>query len=158
MSETTPYELWVQSGQDGDRYRALLREYGLLLMPGDEGYEESSRNLPCGWPGPQPGRIVRDTWVKWAREQPDPKDSWLVPWEDLDDGQREVDARIEAAVRADERERTRQWLNAEGRKLQRLADSADPHGPAARRTARNQREMAASMFNAAARLREVAGD
>lgn len=46
------------------------------------------------------GRIVRETWVKWASEQPDPKPSWLTEWEDLDDGQREVDMRIGEAVAA----------------------------------------------------------
>jgi hypothetical protein len=52
--------------------------------------------------GPDPreplGRLVRDTWVTWAREQPNPKPSWLAPWDELDDGQREVDMRIGAAV------------------------------------------------------------
>jgi hypothetical protein len=36
--------------------------------------------------------------VEWAREQPNPKPSWLLPWEDIDDGQREVDMRIGAAL------------------------------------------------------------
>lgn len=40
------------------------------------------------------GRMVRQVWVQWASEQPDPKPSWLLPWEALDDGQREVDMRI----------------------------------------------------------------
>lgn len=53
----------------------------------------------------EPGQLVREEWVKWAREQPDPKPGWVTPWEELDEGQREVDARIEASVRADERER-----------------------------------------------------
>lgn len=44
------------------------------------------------------GRLVRETWVAWAREQPDPKPSWLLPWEELDQGQREVDMRIGAAL------------------------------------------------------------
>jgi len=45
------------------------------------------------------GRIVRDTWVKWASEQPDTKPSWLVPWgPELDPGQREVDCLIGEAV------------------------------------------------------------
>jgi len=46
------------------------------------------------------GRIVRDTWVAWAREQPDPKPSWLVGWDELDDDQREVDMRIGEALAA----------------------------------------------------------
>ena len=40
------------------------------------------------------GRMVRQEWVEWAKEQPNPKPSWLIPWEELDDGQREVDMRI----------------------------------------------------------------
>ena len=51
------------------------------------------------------GRIVRETWVAWAREQYRPKPSWLLLWEELDNGQREVDMRIGAAVAAAEQER-----------------------------------------------------
>lgn len=40
------------------------------------------------------GRIVREVWVEWAREQPSPKASWLVPWEGLNEPDREVDRRI----------------------------------------------------------------
>jgi hypothetical protein len=46
------------------------------------------------------GRLVRRVWVKWAREQAEPTPSWLVPWERLDPGQREVDMRIGEAVYA----------------------------------------------------------
>lgn len=46
------------------------------------------------------GRIVRETWVAWAREQPNPKRDWLTGWDELDDGQREVDMRIGSAVAA----------------------------------------------------------
>ena len=46
----------------------------------------------------QLGEQVRQTWVEWAREQPDPKASWLVPWEALDGSQRDVDMRIGQAV------------------------------------------------------------
>lgn len=46
------------------------------------------------------GRLVREVWVQWATEQSDPKPSWLTGWDELDDGQREVDMRIgEALVR-----------------------------------------------------------
>jgi hypothetical protein len=44
------------------------------------------------------GRMVRQIWVRWAREQDDPKPSWLLPWAELDDGQREVDMRIGEAL------------------------------------------------------------
>lgn len=53
--------------------------------------------------GPHPsreelGHRIREVWVRWAREQADPKASWLLPWEDLDDGQREVDMRMGEAL------------------------------------------------------------
>ena len=44
------------------------------------------------------GRMVRDEWVKWAREQPNPKPSWLLPWEELTEPEREVDRRIGVRV------------------------------------------------------------
>jgi hypothetical protein len=40
------------------------------------------------------GQLVRETWVAWASEQPRPKPSWLVPWEELAEPDREVDRRI----------------------------------------------------------------
>lgn len=40
------------------------------------------------------GRRVREVWVEWASRQSDAKDSWLVGWDDLDGGQREVDRLI----------------------------------------------------------------
>lgn len=56
MSRPGPYELlWRQAGggtkdYDPGRYGDLMHEHGYLLRPGDEGYEEAPRNLPCGWP------------------------------------------------------------------------------------------------------------
>lgn len=44
------------------------------------------------------GRCVREAWVAWACEQPDPKPSWLLPWEALDESMREVDRQIGVAV------------------------------------------------------------
>lgn len=76
MSETTPtpHELWVQAGEDGDRYRQLLREHGHVLWPGGTGHAEGSRNLPCGWPGnpepakPEPGEALPPTAARPACE------------------------------------------------------------------------------------------
>jgi len=51
------------------------------------------------------GRLVRETWVAWAKEQDDPKPGWLTGWDELDDGQREVDMRIGSAVEAKVRRR-----------------------------------------------------
>jgi hypothetical protein len=62
------------------------------------------------------GALVREVWVEWAAEQPDPKPSWLTPWEDLDEGQRQVDKRIGATIaavaRAAERDRVRATVTA----------------------------------------------
>lgn len=47
------------------------------------------------------GRLVRQVWVvwvDWAREQPKPKLTWLLNWDELDEGQREVDMRIGDAL------------------------------------------------------------
>lgn len=40
------------------------------------------------------GRAVREEWIRWAREQTDPKPSWLEPWEALTEEMKEVDRRI----------------------------------------------------------------
>lgn len=44
------------------------------------------------------GKLVRATWITWAQEQPNPKASWLVPWDELDGSDKEVDRRIGEAV------------------------------------------------------------
>jgi hypothetical protein len=44
------------------------------------------------------GIIVRAVWVEWAHEQPNPKPSWLQPWEALDEPDKEVDRRIGEAL------------------------------------------------------------
>lgn len=44
------------------------------------------------------GQLVRDVWVKWAKDQLNPKPSWLIPWEELDQGQRQVDCEIGEAI------------------------------------------------------------
>lgn len=40
------------------------------------------------------GRKVREVWVEWAKRQTDPKPSWLVEWDQLEDAQKEVDTLI----------------------------------------------------------------
>jgi hypothetical protein len=44
------------------------------------------------------GRKVREIWIDWASEQPNPKASWLVPWEGLSEPDKEVDRRIGEAL------------------------------------------------------------
>ncbi|TLX17090.1 hypothetical protein [Rhizobium sp. MHM7A] len=40
------------------------------------------------------GRMVREAWVRWAETQPNPKPSWLVPYEALDEADKEADRQI----------------------------------------------------------------
>lgn len=40
------------------------------------------------------GKEVRKVWLEWARQQPNPKLSWLTPWDELDEDQKEVDRLI----------------------------------------------------------------
>ncbi len=40
------------------------------------------------------GKRVREVWVRWASQQANPKPSWLVPWEQLSEPEREVDRQI----------------------------------------------------------------
>jgi hypothetical protein len=44
------------------------------------------------------GKLVRQTWIEWAKEQPNPKPSWLVEWDNLSEPDQEVDRRIGEAV------------------------------------------------------------
>ena len=55
VNKPSVYELWLQAGgetpdYDRDRYIELMREHRYLLKPGDDGYEEAPKGLPCGWP------------------------------------------------------------------------------------------------------------
>lgn len=47
------------------------------------------------------GRRVREVWIEWAKRQPNPKPSWLVPYDDLDEADKEADRCIGAALWAD---------------------------------------------------------
>lgn len=47
------------------------------------------------------GRRVRDVWLAWARQQPQPKPSWLVEYDELTEAEKEVDRRIGAALWGD---------------------------------------------------------
>jgi hypothetical protein len=40
------------------------------------------------------GRLVREVWIAWAKEQPNPKPSWLVPYDQMAEPDKEVDRRI----------------------------------------------------------------
>ena len=44
------------------------------------------------------GRIVREAWVRWARGQAEPKASWLAPYDELSEAEKEADRQIGRAV------------------------------------------------------------
>ena len=72
------------------------------------------------------GRLVRETWVAWAREQPDPKPSWLVPWELLDEQSREADRCIGEDAAAEGQAELVRWLRRERASMERQASAGDP--------------------------------
>ena len=96
-------EIW----DEVDRLRASLGEdpATLITLPKqpnvtDDGYALPGVDVQARIKGiPESdhdmlGRAVRDEWVKWAREQPNPKPSWLVPWDELSEPDKDVDRRI----------------------------------------------------------------
>jgi len=88
-----------------------------------EAHEPTDRETPVtDLDREQVGRLVRQTWVRWASEQRRPKKSWLAGWDQLDQGQREVDMRIGEAVASLVRARVMgdlPKLRADGEDLQR---------------------------------------
>jgi hypothetical protein len=58
--------------------------------------QDGARPLP--FDRDQLGRFVREAWVRWARTQPDPKASWLVPYDQLSETDKEADRQIGEAV------------------------------------------------------------
>lgn len=44
------------------------------------------------------GRVVREAWVRWASQQPAPKPSWLLPYDELSEPEKEADRQIGEAV------------------------------------------------------------
>lgn len=44
------------------------------------------------------GRLVRDAWIRWAKQQPNPKASWLAPYDELSEPDKEADRQIGETV------------------------------------------------------------
>lgn len=55
-------------------------------------YLDASGPLPM--PRDSLGEHVREAWVRWAMTQPDPKASWLVPYAELKECDKEADRQI----------------------------------------------------------------
>lgn len=50
---------------------------------------DGNRELPFS--RDQLGRMVRESWIRWAKCQPNPKPSWLVPYDELSESDKEAD-------------------------------------------------------------------
>ena len=61
-----------------------------------ESSKDGNRSLP--FDRDTLGRFVREAWVRWALTQPSPKPSWLVPYDELDELDKEADRQIGEAV------------------------------------------------------------
>lgn len=59
---------------------------------------EVAEARPIAWTRDQLGRFVREAWVRWAQTQPDPKASWLLPYDELAEPDKEADRQIGEAV------------------------------------------------------------
>ena len=55
-------------------------------------------NRPLPFSRDELGRMVREAWVRWAQTQPNPKPTWLVPYEGLDEPDKEADRQIGEAI------------------------------------------------------------
>lgn len=59
-------------------------------------YADGGRPLP--YDRDTLGRMVREAWVRWAETQPNPKASWLLPYDELAEPDKEADRQIGEAV------------------------------------------------------------
>jgi hypothetical protein len=78
------------------------------------------------------GRRVREVWIAWAKTQHEPKASWLLPWEELDERDREVDRQIGEAIASDVTRNHRAELDATlavANALRRRAEAAEARVP-----------------------------
>lgn len=78
------------------RARAALAALRAVPQTGDDDALKSARPLP--FDRDTVGRMVREAWVRWALTQPNPKPSWLVPYDELSEADKEADRQIGSSV------------------------------------------------------------
>lgn len=68
----------------------------LVSSPALEAKTDGARPLP--FDRDTLGRFVREAWVRWAEKQDNPKPSWLAPYDELSEFDKEADRQIGEAV------------------------------------------------------------
>lgn len=67
-------------------------------LTADAGAQPQDGNRPLPIDRETLGRMVREAWVRWAETQPTPKPSWLVPYDELAEPDKEADRQIGEAI------------------------------------------------------------
>lgn len=76
----------------GDEFAAAVLRHPKL----HEMHMDGNRPLP--FDRDTLGRMVREAWVRWALTQPEPKASWLAPYDELAEPDKEADRQIGEAI------------------------------------------------------------
>ena len=90
--ELSRRQFWDRAQQAADeitRLRAENEKLRAALLDG---------NRPLPFDRDTVGRMVREAWVRWAETQPAPKPSWLVPYDELSEADKEADRQIGESV------------------------------------------------------------
>lgn len=88
-------KIQVVLAKGGDHYDvadAILSAFPHLGAPTEDGA------APLPFDRDELGRMVREAWVRWAETQPNPKPTWLVPYEALSEPDKEADRQIGEAI------------------------------------------------------------
>ena len=88
----------IQRGLSGPQASAIIRDLDRQLAE-QAAAEAAPKTTPeilaaAGVTRDGLGRQVRAAWIDWAAGQPDPKPSWLVPWDGLSPAGQEADMLI----------------------------------------------------------------
>jgi len=70
----------------------------LHLAGGGRMSDQLDGNRPIAFSRDELGRMVREAWVRWAQTRPNPKPTWLVPYDDLAEPDKEADRQIGEAI------------------------------------------------------------
>lgn len=81
---------------DPSRAREAWNRRALTASPAQDEALNGARPLPID--RETLGRMVREAWVRWAQTQPDPKLSWLAPYDELSEPDKEADRQIGEAI------------------------------------------------------------